>query len=66
MLINACIGEGIDTGSRIIGVLARLGYNKQHAGITLKAGLKKEPKWPNWGRNQDGSYQAPPEPSLHH
>ncbi|QDM40630.1 hypothetical protein [Altererythrobacter sp. TH136] len=64
MLINACIGEGIDTGCRIVGVLAALGFNRQHAGITLKAGLKCEPEWPNWGRSGDGRYYAPPEPPV--
>ena len=60
VLINACITEGIDSGTRIIGVLAKLGFNKQHAGITLKAGLQREPEWPNWGRHEDGRYHAPP------
>ena len=63
MLINACIGEGIDAGPRIIGVLAMLGFNKRHAGIMLKAGLQLKPDWPNWGRDDGGRYHAPPEPS---
>lgn len=62
MLINACIGEGVDTGCRIVGVLAALGFDKRHVGITLKAGLQRDPEWPNWGRSEDGRYYAPPEP----
>lgn len=63
MLINACIGEGIDTGCHIVGVLASLGFDKRHVGITLKAGLQRDPEWPNWGRSEDGRYYAPPAPS---
>ena len=63
VLINASISEGIDTGTRIIGVLAKLGFDKRHAGIMLKAGLQRAPEWPNWGCNDDGKYYAPPEPS---
>ncbi len=62
-LINASISEGLDRGTRIIGVLAMLGFDKQHAAIILKAGTQREPEWPNWGRHDDGKYYAPPEPS---
>jgi hypothetical protein len=64
MLINACIGEGVDTGCRIVGVLAALGFDKRHAGIALKNGLQRDPEWPNWGRSEDGRYYAPAEPPV--
>jgi hypothetical protein len=61
-LIYACIGEGIDNGSQIVGVLGKLGFDKQHAGMTLQKGLQRQPEWPNWGLGPDGKYYAPPEP----
>lgn len=62
LLINACISEGLNTGSRITGALERLGLNRHHAGICLAGGLQREPLWPNWGRREDGTYYAPPKP----
>ncbi len=63
MLINACISEGIDTGTRITGALEKLGLNRQHVGIRLTEGIQNEPEWPNWGRRDDGTYYAPPRPT---
>lgn len=60
-LMNACITEGVDTGSRIVGTLARLGYNRHHVGIVLNAGLRAAPERPNWGRTAEGVYFAPPQ-----
>ena len=51
ILIAACIDAGINTGSRIIGVAVRLGFNSQHAGIILSAGVGL-----NWNRDEDGHY----------
>ena len=62
-LINASISEGVDTGTRIIGVLTKLGFDKRHAGIMLKAGRQRAPEWPHWGCKDDGKYYAPPPPS---
>ena len=61
MLINACLAEGFDEGGRILGVLARLGFDKRHVAIILKAGTQRQPEWPNWGRHDNGKYYAPPE-----
>lgn len=58
-LINAAISEGVDTGARIVSVLAKLGFEKRHVGIMLKAGRQRVPEWPNWGYNDDGKYYAP-------
>ncbi|MAN13155.1 MAG: hypothetical protein CL945_00265 [Dinoroseobacter sp.] len=62
-LINASISEGVETGTRIVSVLAKLGFDKRHVGIMLKTGLQTMPEWPNWGCNDDGKYYAPPAPS---
>lgn len=59
MLINACINEGLISGRRITGALATLGFNRQHAGIQLEDGFRKEPEWPYWGRRDDGTYYVP-------
>lgn len=62
-LINATISGGVDTGTRIVRVLAKLGFDKRHVGIMLKTGLQTMPEWPNWGCNDDGKYYAPSAPS---
>ena len=38
--ISACIIEGINTRSRIVGVLTKLGFNSRHANIMLNGGTK--------------------------
>ena len=50
--IAACIDEGIDTGNRIVGVAQKLGFDTQHAGIVLSAGIGS-----NWHRTEDGQYR---------
>ncbi|MXO74822.1 hypothetical protein GRI40_06260 [Altererythrobacter aerius] len=61
LLINAGIAGGLTTGTDIVGVLVRLGFDRKHAGIRLKAGVQHEPDWPYWGRLGDGTYYAPDE-----
>jgi hypothetical protein len=51
-LITACIGEGINTEQKIIGVLARLGLNPKHAAMMLK-----EHGTDRWQRGPDRSYR---------
>lgn len=59
VLINACIAEGIVHGSHIVDVLAGIGFNRRHIGMTLKQGIQRNPVWPHWGRHEDGTYYAP-------
>ena len=61
VLINSCIEHGINKGSQILDELVRLGFDRRHAGITLQAGIRRAPEWPNWGRDQDRCYYAPPQ-----
>ena len=58
VLINACIEEGIVSGPSIVSTLVALGFNQQHVGLTLKKG-KRNPLWPEWGRQTDGTYYVP-------
>lgn len=62
MLISSCIDEGVDSGSRIVGLLRELGFDRQHVGMLLKGGIQRHPEWPNWGRTDAGAYFVPPEP----
>ncbi|QIG53755.1 hypothetical protein G6N82_05945 [Altererythrobacter sp. BO-6] len=58
-LISACITEGVDQGPSIVEVLARLGFDRRHVGLTLNKGIQQVPVWPNWGRRDDGRYYVP-------
>ena len=62
VLINACIAGGVNTGTKIVGVLVILGFDRKHVGIVIKAGTQRAPEWPNWGRGADGTYYVPAEP----
>lgn len=61
LLINACILGGIVSGTKIVGVLVKLGFDRRHVGVVLKAGTQVRPEWPEWGRRPDGTYFAPTE-----
>jgi len=52
MVIAACIDEGITTGTRIVGVARKLGFDAQHAGILLTGGIGS-----HWSRGEDGQYR---------
>ncbi|WP_066559743.1 hypothetical protein [Sphingobium sp. TKS] len=39
ILIKACIGEGVNTASRIFEIAARLGFSHGHVPIRLKHGI---------------------------
>jgi hypothetical protein len=55
--IEALIGDGVDTGSEIVAAMGLLGFDKGHAGITLKAGLGRVPALHRWSKNDDGRYR---------
>jgi hypothetical protein len=55
VLISACIEEGLDTGPRIVGALAKLGLNKSHAGLTLRQGAGQAEAH-RWFRDGEGRY----------
>ena len=52
VLIAACIDEGINTGTRIVGVAKRLEFDGQHAGIVLSTGVGRY-----WERDENGTYR---------
>jgi uncharacterized protein YoaH (UPF0181 family) len=54
-LIQACIGEGIRSGSEIISLLSDLGYDKGHIGIMLKRNRQGTVD-KLWIRDDDGLY----------
>lgn len=56
LMIEACIGEGIDTSSRIIAALKNLGFNAQHVSMALK---DLNPIAHRWQRSADGIYRLP-------
>jgi hypothetical protein len=55
-MIKVIIGEGWDTGSRIVGTMKQLGFDKDHAGITLRKNKGDNPKRHHWRRHEDGRY----------
>lgn len=52
MLIAACIDEGIDTDSRIIGSIKRLGFERQRAVAVLRGGVGQL-----WELPEDGKFR---------
>lgn len=60
VLIHACIAYGFNTPSRITGALAKLGYDKQHVGMTLHNGTGEDPVRHRWNRGGDGRYHSLP------
>lgn len=55
VVIKACIELGFTSGKRIIGALAKLDFDKAHAGIVLSQGLKAG----LWLRNEEFVYSLP-------
>ena len=56
LMIEACIGEGIDTGLHLVDMLKRLGFNAQHVGMAL---ADHNPHASRWKRSADGIYRLP-------
>jgi hypothetical protein len=51
MLIHACIDEGINTGTWIIGTIVSLDFKRGHVGAVLNSG-----KGTRWARSTEGIY----------
>ena len=60
-LITACILEGWDTRSRIVGAFRTLDQNYRHAVLMLTEGTGSDPKRHRWEVDADGHYRLHPE-----
>jgi len=56
VLIHACLDEGINTRSQIIGVIKHLGYNSRHVAIVLEKGAGPNPERYFWYCDACGRY----------
>ena len=56
VLTYACIDEHINTGSGIINMLTRLGYNPRHIRIILHHNTGSNPSRYRWTRDETGAY----------
>ena len=68
VLIKACIFEGLDAGSRIVGMLTALRLNKKYAGMMLAKWRGNDPQRHHWQRSAEGRYAVHDEalsPPLH-
>lgn len=54
--IIALITNGVDTGPQIVAALEELGFNKQHAGLTLRKGTGDQPDRHWWSKDEAGRY----------
>jgi hypothetical protein len=55
-MIKAIIGEGWDTGPRIVGTMKQLGFDGKHAGATLGKNRGENPEVHYWRRDAEGRY----------
>ena len=62
VLIRACMEEGLVNGKRIVGVLAHLGFDRRHAGLTLGSLCGSNPARHDWWRDENGRYHLHPDP----
>lgn len=62
VLIRACMEEGLIEGTRIVGVLTRIGFNRQHAGLILRSLCGSNPERNDWGKDTAGHYHLHPDP----
>ena len=56
VLIHACIDNGINTRARIRGTMEKLGFNADHAVMTLNKATGNDPTRHHWHRNDAGVY----------
>lgn len=64
ILIAACLDEGIVQGPRIVGTLAKLGFNNRHVGKLLTSMSGSDPARYDWSKDEDGEYHLHPNPTL--
>lgn len=62
VLIMACIGYGIQSGTRIVGILSHIGMNRQHIGLTLASLCGPKPERHDWWKDAAGHYHLHPDP----
>lgn len=56
MLVSACILEGLDRRSRIVGALRTIGLDQAHIVLTLKHGTGSDPVRHRWELDHEGRY----------
>ena len=59
-LIDACILEGFDYRSRILGALKTIGLNRQHVAHVLETGTGPFPERHYWRQDVKGRYSKHP------
>lgn len=55
--IKALIDGGVDTGPRIVGAAASMGFKRAHAGAVLSKSEGGSPDRHRWHRGSDGVYR---------
>lgn len=58
VLITACLDENIRQGQRIVGILAKLGFTRQHVGKTLHKHCGVNPAIHDWWTDENGDYHV--------
>ncbi len=58
--IEALIDRGVDTGPRIVGAAASMGFKRAHAGAVLSKSEGGSPDRHRWQRGSDGIYRLHP------
>lgn len=56
VVITVCIGEGVNTIGRIIGVAKDFGFERKHVGSLLTYSELGKARSPLWQRHKDGHY----------
>lgn len=57
ILIMACIDGGVGNGSRIVGILSKIGFNARHIGATLDRQCGSNPDLHDWWKDDEGNYR---------
>lgn len=56
VLISACLDEGVNTKTSIIGVLTAVGFNPKHVAIVLKNETGNNPASSRWRIDDEGRH----------